>query len=341
MKIKISLVLVAIFFTASVQAQSDMEFIYRELTQKDIDEVQAIWNSRDLSPKNVEVVMETVQNSYTVKIVKHTLRSKTHYGAIVVPNRSEQTNLPAVVIADGLWQDNPSLNVDLMVRRNNGPASPIADFIQIYPSYRGRILLHLGQTFYSEGDYRDAFDGATDDTIGMLNVAEALVPQGRFDKVAVTGHSRGGTVALLLAARDPRINTVIAIAAPVDFYRQEVAERWRLGNQRYGIQYTWQFFSDKQPAESRQRMLASSPIYFKPLENVENMFLFHGANDTSVPLWNMEAMKTHLKSFDVNVSTQVFEGRDHNNIFEDTGFGEKNRSGFSTFLKKINEQGGK
>ena len=61
-------------------------------------------------------------------------------------------------------------------------------------------------------------------------------------------------------------------------------------------------------------MLASSPLHHEPHQYVENIFLYHGENDSVVPLWNVEQMDAHLNSLGVNVQTTVYEEATHSSF---------------------------
>jgi len=90
-------------------------------------------------------------------------------------------------------------------------------FIYVVPSFRGEVLNFDGKTFKSEGDRRDALDGATDDSSRFLNVALQTAPEANGKRICAFGQSRGGTVALLLGIRDKRIDCVVDWSGPTDW----------------------------------------------------------------------------------------------------------------------------
>ncbi len=306
-------------------------FNFRAITNNDIDSVNHQWQNRYLDPQDVEIVREVAEDSYIVKIIKHTVLGNDHYGAIAVPNSSSTEKIPVVVLPDGLNQLNPTINIDTVLGYNQGQDNALAPFIQVIPAFRGRTLIFQGSQWFAQGDFCDAYDGAADDSIALLNVAEQLVPQGNYDKVLVWGGSRGGNNALLLGVRDPRINTVLAAAAPVDFYRDEVLRR-------YGSQYRCQYLTGKTETESRQRMLASSPLYFEQNLNVQTVFLFHGTQDTVVPVWNIHEMtaKLRLQSPAIQVEAFLYEGHSHGSFYGDAEHIEKLLQGINQFKNNLN-----
>lgn len=282
-------------------------FNYRIVTEADINQVSAEWASRDLSAKNVRIVYQYTSDRYKVNIFEHTLGQRKHYGAVVVPTDTAKATYPVIVSPDGLNQDDPSLTIENNLGYYN------SNYVMVIPAFRGRTLRFQSVSFFTEGDFCDAYDGATDDTIGLLNVVEAYIPEADMKKVMISGYSRGGNVALLMAVRDKRVNTVVAGAGPVDFYRQEVATR-------YDEQYKCQFINGKNETESRTKMLASSPLYFKTLPNVEKIHLFQGGADSIVPQWNGDAMNLFLLSQQVNVEYHLYPGLGHGNPFGDQTF---------------------
>ncbi len=282
-------------------------FNYRPVTDTDINNVKAEWAKRDLSAKDVRVVYEQTTEKYTVKIYEHTVGLHKHYGSVVVPTNTSKISFPVIVSPDGLSQENPSTSLENNLRYYN------YNYVMVVPAFRGRTLRYQSVSFFAGGDFCDAYDGATDDTIALLNVVEANTPEANMQKVLVSGYSRGGNVALLVAERDSRIKVVVAGAGPVDFYRQEVATR-------YNYQYKCQFSTGKTEAESRQRMLASSPIYFNTLPSVEKVYLFQGGADTIVPQWNGDAINLFLLAQQVDVSYHLYPNLRHDNVFTDEIF---------------------
>lgn len=305
------------------------QFNFTKLEQRDIEEVTSMWQSRNLSAKNVEVIFRNNVGKNSVLIVKHSINSRVHYGAIVIPSSTAKIRLPVVLIPDGLDQSNPPVDINEWTEWLSGETR-YSDYIVIIPLIRGRSLNYGKLSVSAEGDFCDAYDGAADDSIAMLNVAQFLVPEGHYDEVVVSGVSRGGNTALLLAARDKRINTVIAIAAPTDFYRLEPSVR-------YGKQYDCQFFTDKSIYEAKQRMVASSPLYHFPLRNVEKVVIHHGQNDSIVPVWNAMEMASHLKSLNINVESHIYKETTHFTIHSNASFQDNMKKEMIRFKKKVSD----
>jgi dienelactone hydrolase len=315
----------ALCLALSVPAMGQQsDFDYRPVTSQDIEAVLAEWAARDLPPTNAEVIYEEDGEDYRFLIVKHEVQGKVHFGGMLLPDTNDLSGAPVELLADGLNQGSPSIDLNNMVISSNLKSPPHSSFIKIWPSFRGRSLSYEGAGyFFSEGDFCDAFDGATDDAIALLNVAEELFPEANFENILVNGGSRGGTVALLMGVRDPRVNTIIAADAPADFYD----EFWNR-EERKNYQYQCQFLNRKTETEARLRMLASSPLHFAPQESVENVYIHHGEDDTIVPVSQAIEMAGHLESFGVHVETF---------IYPDTGHGEYHPEKRPNILSEVAE----
>lgn len=297
-------------------------FNYRAVTDKDLAAVKDVWNSRDLSAKDVVVAYEEVTSDANVKIYEHRIGSKKHYGAIITPLTATAEKLPVEISLDGLDQSNPSISLDNSLKYFDHTS------VAVVPTFRGRTMIYKGMRFVADGDFCDAWDGAADDSISFLNVVAATTPIADMSRVLATGYSRGGNLALLLGERDARINTVIDGAGPVDFYRNDVRTH-------YGYQYQCQFLTNYTEEQSRQRMLASSPLYFNMLPTVKNIYIFNGGNDDIVPLWNPQLMRDHLTDQGLQPNYYIYNGYGHGDIWTSQNFVNAWTKARDDFQKKI------
>ena len=135
---------------------------------------------------------------------------------------------------------------------------------------------------------------------------------------------------MLMAVRDARVHTVIALGAPVDFYRDD----WQVEG---SDQYRCQFFDDKNEQQSRDRMLASSPLFFEPHENLEAVFLHHDGEDEIVPVWNAQEMAAHLESHSIDVATHVYPGGGHGAMTGEESFWNDVAAGIAAFLSQTRD----
>lgn len=79
----------------------------------------------------------------------------------------------------------------------------------------GTFRIDFRGTGESEGEYQDkTLSGFVNDAQAALDYVYQL-PNVNKDKVAVVGHSMGGTTAILLAANDPRIKTMVVTSPAI------------------------------------------------------------------------------------------------------------------------------
>jgi dipeptidyl aminopeptidase/acylaminoacyl peptidase len=298
----------------------DPQLSFPAPTAVELQAVTTEWNQRDLSARDVELAnQDTLAVDYDVQIYRHRVGGNTHYGAVTIPKNALPGTVPVVVHADGLDQQNPLLNLDENLQM---AGALLQGVIYVVPTFRGRSLVYKGVSYPADGDFCDAYDGAADDAIALLNVVASEVPAANLDRVMARGGSRGGNTALLMAVRDVRIKLVLAIAAPVDFNRLEIRTR-------YAGQFRCQFIDNKTPEASRLRVLASSPLHFAVLSSVRKVFLFHGSADDVVPVWNATEMDARLKDQGVPKELKIFEGYGHQDLGSAPDFRDAQRAAFA------------
>ncbi len=240
------------------------------------------------------------QAKATVRVVSHTVRGSRHYGAIIVPDGATPECCPVIIEAKGV---SPSY-FPLELEKLHGPrllGNFQQRFVYVVPSFRGEVLNFGGVSYQSEGDRTDALDGATDDAIALLSVALQTTPEADAERVCAFGHSRGGTVALLMGMRDARVRCVADWAGPTDWFYLMGTEGWteeelyaeglrtRANPSETGGQNVERFLlkairGEQGLAEVRHKMLASSPLYFA--RRLPRAQLHYGVEDTSVPVRN-------------------------------------------------------
>lgn len=298
------------------------DFVYAAPTEAQLQAVKEDWNSRDLSPRDVSLLLTDHSNAtFEVRLYQHSVGSNVHYGLVTVPTATREGGYPVVLYADGLDQSNPVIDLAFWVQL---ASARLDQAVFIFPLFRGRTLVYKGTSLNATGDFCDAYDGATDDSIALLNLVESEVPAANFDRLMVRGGSRGGNVALLLGIRDPRVTVVAAASAPTDFYRETV----RIN---YGDQYHCQFFAGKTSEQARLRMLASSPLHFTLAPGVNQVWLDHGTADEVVPLWNATEMAARLKTQPLLSDLMTYSGASHN-LSQAPGFGERQHMIYEMFL---------
>lgn len=292
--------------------------LFRPPTSEEVATVRRDWAARDLTPNDVSDVathvLDLPHGRFMARIVSHRVHGSVHYGAILVPYGATFGCCPVLLDLRGIGWDYPPLDITNGTRTTRVLRKDANRVIIVVPSFRGEVL-RVGQASYSsEGDRTDGWDGAADDAIALLGVVIDRVPEADSGRVCVYGKSRGGTVALLVGARDPRVNCVVDWAGPVDWFERMGTHGWTLEEQvADGLREGWkpgegegsaaQFIERylKQSVENgnsdvsaiRLRMLASSPLYFS--DQLPASDLHYGLEDRSVPVANGRALADRLE----------------------------------------------
>jgi dipeptidyl aminopeptidase/acylaminoacyl peptidase len=275
--------------------------------------VENDWATRDLAPSGIrEELRDHVRfGSWdaNIRIVSHLVHGSRHYGAIIYPDGASTAKLPVILVAKGVSPTYFPLNIG--DQTDDGLMGSGSDkYIYALPSYRGEVLNFRDRTFTSEGDRRDALDGATDDTLALLTVALETTPLADPERVCIYGQSRGGNVALLAGIRDKRIKCVVDVSGPTDWFylmgtngwtEQELwteAVRTHANTLETGGQNLERFMGraiegKADLAAVRRNMIASSPLYFA--KRLPRTQLHYGLEDPFVPVRNgrklVEAMR--------------------------------------------------
>jgi hypothetical protein len=289
--------------------------VFAKPTEEEIHAVEADWAARDLKPSGTREEYRSVLRfeywSANVRIISHLVHGSRHYGAVIVPFGAWPGCCPVVIEAKGVSPTYFPLELEPL-------HSPLMmgdmrdRFIYVVPTFRGEVLNFREKTIQSEGDRRDALDGATDDAIALLNVVLKTTPEADRNRICAFGHSRGGNVALLLGIRDKRISCVVNWAGPTDWFylmgrggwtEQELwaegirthASPTETGGQNIERFLTKAIEGDASLTDVRHNMIASSPLYFvsrlPPSQN------HYGLEDPSVPSINGYGL---LKEFELN-----------------------------------------
>ena len=263
---------------------SDGPFTYTTPTEADLLGVEAMVAGRDLTPRDVELVhQEMLVDTRELRIYKHRVGAHDHFGVVVLPTAAPNAKFPIAIVAGGLRQSDLTFHAGPLLETVELLDPAFKEMVLLLPSFRGRALVYEDMRFQSTGDTCDAFDGSSDDTMALLNVVMEEVTQADADRIVVLGLSRGGTIAHLVGQRDDRIDMIIASGGLVDFNRADT--QW------YPF-YECHFLGNRTPAESRMRILASSPLHFA--KHSTRSRLHHGILDDKVPIWNADEMYSRL-----------------------------------------------
>ena len=295
----------------------DLDKLFQTPSQEEIKNVWKDWKSRDLSLKQAKIEhkenVELNNCRYEIRIISHTVQGSKHYGAVLIPEGAKISNSPIIVELRGVDPNYSPLNVlknksSVIVQENKSNA------IIAIPSFRGNTLTFKDKVYVSEGSPTNAWDGAADDAMTFLSAVLDIIPEADPNRIAVFGHSRGGTVALLLGIRDKRVSSVIDWAGPSGWFSNMGTFGWTLQEQvQWALWEKWSpdrgwgsasqfidwFLSNPiksgNPglAEVRHQILASSPLYF--LDSLPTAQLQYGVDDRFVPISNALAIKRALE----------------------------------------------
>jgi len=286
-------------------------------TAEEIRLIRQDWRGRDLSPKQVRVVekstLKTGHGAFQQRLVSHLVHGELHHAAVLVPVDAAPGCCPVILDVKGISWDyssrsvNPGLGTLLILR------DEATRFIVAVPGLRGEEFEMGGDVYLSEGDRTNGWEGAADDTIALLSAVLETVPEADPERVGVFGNSRGASVAMLAAARDPRFDCVVAWAGPSDWFRLVGSWGWTLEELvRDGLRYQWQpgqgngsagqfiewflrgpiDLGRPSLAEVRERVAASSPLYFA--DTLPPSDLHYGVEDGSVVVANGLALRDRL-----------------------------------------------
>ena len=279
-------------FDATVEAPAsggDLDALFAPPTATEIAQVEADWETRgpEVSGAHLELDESAASGSLRVRILSHTVGGVRHYGAVVTPAGAEPGSLPVVLFTHG-EDDGVAVELTFLLTPILRAQGLSAAFV--LPSYRSEPLRLGNQPFQSDGP-PSPWDRDVDDAMSLLSVAFEHAPELDEERVAALGSSRGGAVALLAAARDPRIDAVVEFFGPTDFfgeYAREVFEEALEGELRDlpGLEHLneiliqpWKLgvLSD---AAARLEMVRRSAVYF--VDRLPPVQLHHGDADAVV-----------------------------------------------------------
>ena len=276
-------------------------------SREELNAVRSDWESRDLSPNeyHVEQTVEVTNSGTILKILSFKVGTYKEYGALLIPKSTQP--IPVRMFINGFEKGITANTINIAVDTSLHQPSILA-----IPALRGQSLnVTLNGMSYttpiSEGEHCDAFDGATDDAIALLNIIESTEEIADINRVAVRGGSRGGTVALLMAERDKRVKMAIAVVGPTNM--MELTSK-----NENDATYQCQFLSDlvngsSTITEIRHNLMASSPIFFA--EDLPQTQMHFAANDKIIPIEQGEQLKIKMDELGLQdlFEMYIYEGR--------------------------------
>ena len=231
-----------------------------------------------------------------VRVVSHTVGGVLHYGAIIVPTGAAPGSLPVIVYTHG-----GDGGVDMDETISQLPfllGTDLQNYVFVAPSFRAEPLIFDGTTYQSAGP-ASPWDRDVDDALALINVVGATTPEADLDQIGVVGFSRGACVAMLMAARDPRIDLVVEFFGPTDFFGpfvQDVLEEALLGSLRDlpALETLYEQFilplknGEITIADMRPELVRRSPVYFA--DRLPQLQVHHGTADETVPVGEAERL---------------------------------------------------
>ena len=287
-------------FDVTVEAGGtpDLDVLFAPPTAAEIAQVEADWATREPEVSGVNLELDTLVSAMgpRVRVFSHTVGGIRHYGAVATPSeQTEAGSLPVVIVAHGETagaDGNRALQLNALLGLQGLTAA------LVIPSYRSEPLRIVGREFLSEGP-ASPWDLAVDDVLSLLSVALEQVGELDGERIAVLGDKGGGAVGLLAAARDDRIDVVVEISGPTDFfgeYAREVFEEALAGELRdlagledlnEAVIQPWHR-GELSNAEARLELVRRSPVYF--VDHMPPVQLHHATGDEVVAVSQAERL---------------------------------------------------
>jgi dienelactone hydrolase len=259
----------------------DRKTLFAPPTTAEVGRVADAWYVKPLNPTeyNIDQEVELTTDGTKLKMISYKVGTFKQYAALITHESSEP--LPLRMYIGGFDLNNPVNGITLKFKEGRS-GEP---FVFAMPALRGQALnITVNDVNYttpiSDGAHCDAFEGATDDAIALLKLIENTGQGVDMNRIAVRGGSRGATVALLVAAREPRVKFAIGIAGPTDLLGLTAQSE-------NDATYQCQFLDELKNGtvtlnEARNKMISSSPIYF--IQRLPKIQLHMGIHDKIVPV---------------------------------------------------------
>jgi dipeptidyl aminopeptidase/acylaminoacyl peptidase len=285
----------------------DFDALFRPATTVEILAVEAEWRARDVAARGIveegASSVTVLGDLTTVRVFSHLVGEHRHYGAVLVPAGAAARSLPVLVVAHS---GDAGTSVSEVAARLTLMGPQARGFAVVVPSFRSESITAGGVTYRSGGE-PSLWDGDVDDALAFLNVALRRVPEADPERIGVLGTSRGATVALLMAIRDPRIDLVSEMAGPTDFFdpwvRGLMEEALREGPRPLlGVRMLHDRFLRPladgliTPARFRRELVRRSPVLWAA--RLPSVQVHHGSLDTTVPPAQARVLVAALRRLD-------------------------------------------
>lgn len=278
---------------ARLVAGVDFTRLFAVPTAEELALIEADWEDRLPPAAEATAVFSAAlalgRRSAELRILTYPVAGSRQYGALVVPTGATPGSLPLIVYLHG-GDQGVSVEEFLLVSLGLGEARD--QFAYALPAFRSEALRYGQQVYWSEGE-PSPWDGDVDDALALVAAALATEPALDPQRLGALGISRGGTVAMLMALREPRLTRVVEFFGPTDLldvFGQEVAREALEGNPRQVPGMDYLNHKLLQPlkegslgmAEARLELIRRSPVYFAG--RLPHLQLHHGTADQLVPV---------------------------------------------------------
>lgn len=276
----------------ALDLEAELDSLFAAPRGSEVAAIRSDWRARGLGADQVAVELEEefslAGSAAILRIVSHRVAGVNHIGAIIEPRGAARESLPLLVFAHG-GDDGLALGSTMRILAMFlGELRD--DFVYVLPSFRGEPLAYGDRTWASEGP-ASPWNYDVDDALSLVNVALETAPAAIRGRYGVIGVSRGAGVALLMGARDPRIQRIVAFFGPTDMlnsWARDIARVLVMGGtvHKPGVEYLRTTLIEPwwkgalSLAEIRLELIRRSPVYFAA--DLPPTQLHHGDADAVV-----------------------------------------------------------
>lgn len=278
----------------------DLDELFAAPTVSEKKAVKAEWAKRDVSAVDAAIVagntLAAGQGTLQIHIVSHRVDDVLHYGAVIVPEGAAPHSLPMLVYAH---EGDNGIDLDFLLQYLPLTLDDLQEqFVFVVPSFRGERLRYDDVDYQSEGG-ASPWDRDVDDALALVQAAAELFDAADPMRVGILGFSRGATVGMLMAIRNPQIDAVVSYYGPTDFlgpFVEDLVIEALEGQPRDlpGVQsLNEQLIAPLADgvlsvADVRLGLLRRSPLHFAA--DLPRLMLHHGTADDVVPVHETERL---------------------------------------------------